>query len=227
LLARGLDYVAMGDWHGVLGYGDRLWYSGTPEPTRFKEKEPGYALLVEIDGPKEPPRVTRLQVARTRWLQEHRALDSTADLDALAEWFDGLPERSWTLVELSLEGALSYGDLDRLDRLLEQQAEELLWLRVRSNQVRVAPTEEDLARLNAEGFIGDAVQQLRAAAEQGGPAGGVAPGVPGPKDRAPGAHSPAVHPTGAQVRSQSQPQAQAAQDALRLLYRFIHEEGAA
>lgn len=40
-----LDYLALGDWHGCKQIDDRTWYSGTPEPDRFKGNEPGYALF--------------------------------------------------------------------------------------------------------------------------------------------------------------------------------------
>src|SRR5690606_3256628 len=31
-----LDYLALGDWHGLKSNNDRAWYSGTPELERFK-----------------------------------------------------------------------------------------------------------------------------------------------------------------------------------------------
>jgi DNA repair exonuclease SbcCD nuclease subunit len=49
-LAR-LDYLALGDWHGRLQVSERTWYSGTPEPDRFRSNEPGYVLEVAIDRP--------------------------------------------------------------------------------------------------------------------------------------------------------------------------------
>jgi hypothetical protein len=39
--APGLDYLAMGDWHGVKRIGPKLWYSGTPEGDRFKPIDGG------------------------------------------------------------------------------------------------------------------------------------------------------------------------------------------
>lgn len=203
LMGRGLDYLALGDWHGKRSLGQRIWYSGTPEATRFKEEQPGYVLLVEIDGPGEKPRVKPIQVARTRWIREDRSLDSSADLDALVTWFGELTDRSWTLVELSLDGGLSYADHNRLDGLLERVAEELLWLRIRKHKVKVAPTPEDLARLNAVGFIGEAAQVLREMADAAG----------GDLESADTDGDVAVSPKG-----------RAAQDALRLLFRFINTE---
>ena len=59
LLDKGYDYVALGDWHGVLQLGDRIWYSGAPEATRFKERDPGFGLVVDIAAPGAKPVVER------------------------------------------------------------------------------------------------------------------------------------------------------------------------
>ncbi|NBS46475.1 MAG: hypothetical protein EBS99_05500, partial [Betaproteobacteria bacterium] len=50
-----LDYLALGDWHGTKQIDARTWYAGTPEPDRFKDNDPGNALVVTIDGPGAPP----------------------------------------------------------------------------------------------------------------------------------------------------------------------------
>jgi DNA repair exonuclease SbcCD nuclease subunit len=51
VLGKGFDYLAMGDWHGSFRLDDRAWYSGTPEATRFREREPGRVLVVDIEAP--------------------------------------------------------------------------------------------------------------------------------------------------------------------------------
>ncbi len=46
----GLAYLALGDWHGAKQIDARTWYSGTPEPDRFKENESGNILAVSVEG---------------------------------------------------------------------------------------------------------------------------------------------------------------------------------
>ncbi len=183
VLERGFDYLALGDWHGTLRFGPRIWYPGTPEATRFKERDPGNVLVVEIPAPGAEPLVTPVAVARTRWLRQRWAFHDSADLDRLEDWFERLEERSWTLVELTLEGELSLADRSRLDGLLEAQSGRLLHLRPDLAGITESPSEADLAALAAEGFPGAAAAALR------------------------GQETPA------------------ARDALRLLYRFLVEEG--
>jgi len=166
VIAKGYDYLALGDWHGTLSLGPRVHYSGAPEATRFKEKDPGNILLVEIGSPGATPIVERIPVARTKWLRESRSLTDDADLDVLAAWLDGLEERSWTLLDLRLDGELSLGARARLDALLERISEELLLLRLSSFAVTDRPSEEDLAQLEVEGFVGMAAKALGEASEE-------------------------------------------------------------
>ena len=63
----GLDYLALGDWHGGVEINARTRYSGTPEPDRFKHDRPGEALLVALDGPSAPAGVTPLPTGSFTW----------------------------------------------------------------------------------------------------------------------------------------------------------------
>jgi DNA repair exonuclease SbcCD nuclease subunit len=163
VLAKGFDYLALGDWHSTLSLGPRVWYPGTPEPTRFHERDPGKVLLVEIPRAGAEPRVEALPVARSRWVSHRATLQGGEDVGAVAGWFDRIEERSWTLVRLSLEGQLSLGARADLDALLAEEGARLLHLEVESDRVMEEPTEEDLRALAPEGFVGEAVGALRRA----------------------------------------------------------------
>lgn len=162
VLDKGFDYLALGDWHGVFRVDQRAWYSGAHEATRFKEQQPGYVLLVDIDGPGVEPRVEQIPVARTRWLQHAVEFHENAQVADLRQWLEDLPERSWTLLELRLGGQLSLSARAQLDRLLDDYAERLAYLRLIDDRVLAEPSEEDLQGLSGEGFVGEVVAELRA-----------------------------------------------------------------
>jgi len=161
ILARGFDYVALGDWHGLYEVGARAWYCGAPEATRFKEKRPGHVLLVEIDGPGAEPRLETITVGRSRWLTEMVEVHDDAALDRLGEWLESLPEKSWTLLDLDLRGQLSLEARARLDGLLDEYASRLAHVRFDADAVAAVPTEADLATLHGEGYLGRAIARLR------------------------------------------------------------------
>lgn len=62
-----LDYLALGDWHGLKEINAKTWYSGTPEPDRFKHNRPGQALIVSIAGRGATPEVTAVDTGVFEW----------------------------------------------------------------------------------------------------------------------------------------------------------------
>jgi DNA repair exonuclease SbcCD nuclease subunit len=161
VLAKGFDYLALGDWHGTFRFNSRVWYPGAPEATRFKELDPGAVLLVEIDAPGCEPRVERVPVATTRWLTVDLELVEDSQVGELRRRLDGLEERSHTLLSLNLRGEVSLGARDALDALLTDYAERLVYLRGDLSKLQTRATADDIARLRSEGFIGQALDRLR------------------------------------------------------------------
>jgi Calcineurin-like phosphoesterase len=97
-----LDYLALGDWHGVRQVGPKAWYAGTPEPDQFPENEPGYALSVRIAGVGAEPQVERHWLGQYRWERHVLTADLAAGLEAL-------------------EGRVSNGDGDGANMLMQIQ----------------------------------------------------------------------------------------------------------
>ncbi len=66
-VSAGLDYLALGDWHGVMRIGERTFYSGSPERDRFKHQGRGVCLAVTIPGPGATPQVTEVETGQFDW----------------------------------------------------------------------------------------------------------------------------------------------------------------
>lgn len=129
LVAKGYDYVALGDWHGALSVGPRAWYAGTPEPTRFQETNPGHVLVVDIESPGAIPEVDVVAVARTSWQSRAFCLDADDDTRQVAEFLAGVREPSLSLVQCTVSGALSLEAQTRLERLFDEAREAFLYVR--------------------------------------------------------------------------------------------------
>jgi DNA repair exonuclease SbcCD nuclease subunit len=78
----GLDYLALGDWHGFVQHGKAV-YPGTFETSSFGEREPGDVVLVEIAAAGAAPRVTRHRVGTLTWTEHAPAIADTTDVDRL------------------------------------------------------------------------------------------------------------------------------------------------
>ena len=168
-LAR-LDYLALGDWHGELQVNKRCWYSGTPETDSFQTRGRGTALLVEIDGPTEVPRVTPLSTGQYHWETLSERLEDLENVDLLDHRLRNLNgDLNHTLVDLSLSGALSLADLKLFEeRIVEGAAAALYHLRVDREHLFPEPTDDDLDSIDPGGIVRAAADRLRATADAGG-----------------------------------------------------------
>ena len=168
-LAR-LDYLALGDWHGELQVNERCWYSGTPETDSFQTRGKGTALLVEIDGPNEAPRVTPLLTGQYHWESLDERLENLEDVDHLDHRLRDLNgDLNRTLVDLSLSGALSLADLQYLEeQIVEGAGAALFHLRIDRENLFPVPTDDDLDSIDPGGIVRAAADRLRATAEAGG-----------------------------------------------------------
>jgi len=69
----GLDYLALGDWHGQMAVGERTWYSGSPEYTDFRHDGRGACLSATLRVG-TVPEVTRIETGRFHWASPDLAL---------------------------------------------------------------------------------------------------------------------------------------------------------
>lgn len=174
-----VHYVALGDRHSTtpVGTTGRIWYSGTTEPTRFDEIDPGNVIVVELEGASVRTSIER--VGTWHFLEWAVSLGRTEDVEDLATRLRTLPERSRTLVRLTLDGTLPVRAHASLEDLLEAEREALAGLEVRSDtsDLAVRPDNFDFSSLHLAGFAQRALEELTGLAEGGGPEGRTAEGA--------------------------------------------------
>lgn len=163
----GLDYLALGDWHGCKQIDERTWYSGTPEPDRFRGNEPGYALLVEIDAPGAVPRVTRLATGRFDWQTWEQAIAVASDVDGFIARLGTLG--AGDVLSIRVAGQIDLAGLQRLRAALSHAEARARSVQADLSALRLLPTAADIAALKADGYLGEVIVELRD--QQAGPAG--------------------------------------------------------
>lgn len=159
-----LDYLALGDWHGCKRIDARTWYAGTPEPDRFKANDAGQALLVEITAPGAEPRVTPLAVGQFRWHLLGARLHVASDLDALLAQLAELGAQE--VVDLRVQGRIDLAGRQRLQAAVGSAEARARHLQADLSALQLVPTDEDIAGLQADGYLGEVIAELREA--QGG-----------------------------------------------------------
>ncbi len=164
-----IHYVALGDRHSTSDVGDtgRVWYSGTPEPTRYDETDPGNVLVVDLDP--EGVNVETRPVGTWRFERRDWELSDDADIDALEHWLSGINSKERTIVKLAVIGQVSVAQKARLDGLLEHHSDLLAALESweRRSELAVIPDDVDLDGFGLSGYAHEALGDLREMAESG------------------------------------------------------------
>lgn len=173
--SAGLSYLALGDWHRQIKVSDRCWYSGTPEPDRFKRPpnatgslcNGGAALVVEIAGARMTPVVTTVQTGLYEWHQFEKTLTDDAQVIPLEQELRALNNDLGKIVldlratgSLSLEGRKAFED-----RILQSIGAALRALRFDEIGLVLHPTEQDLDEIDHAGFVRVAADRLKAMAD--------------------------------------------------------------
>jgi DNA repair exonuclease SbcCD nuclease subunit len=157
-----LDYLALGDWHGVYTVNDRTWYSGTPETDRFRQNRSGMVLEVKIEGPAATPVVTEHRSSKYSWHRWDELLTVSSDVDTLISRLAGLSGRD--VLHLTVSGSVDLTASRRLETAIEEASARMRALRLDVSAMRLMPTADDLAQLGAHaGYLANAVAKLRTA----------------------------------------------------------------
>jgi DNA repair exonuclease SbcCD nuclease subunit len=163
--AERIHYAALGDRHSKTRVGGtgRIWYAGAPEPTDFDEREPGFALVVELD--RAGARVEAHHVGTWRFARPPAVdLSGPGDLDALADRLTDFDAKERTALRLELRGALDLHGAARLDALLDRARDLFAGIDARTSELRVAADAGEVVDLALSGFAARAVDRLTAEA---------------------------------------------------------------
>ncbi len=157
----GLDYLALGDWHGQMPIGPRSWYSGAPEPDRFKHDQPGRALLVSLAGPGAVPDVKPVETGSFDWCSLPLDLLSGDDgAAALTERLPAGPVRRQTLLRVVAAGRLRPQARAGLEAAIAAVAPEFAFLQLDAESLATDCESDDLDAIDRAGALRQAADAL-------------------------------------------------------------------
>lgn len=179
-----IDYVALGDRHSTteIGGSGRIWYSGAHEVTNYdhREADPGQALVVELTRSVAGPgagetasrsvTVTPHQVGQWSFRTIQHDVNGADDIAGLRARLDAVDNKSHAVIQLALRGSVSIAERSDLDAMIEEFTDRfaaLTFWELRHDLV-IMPDDQDFAKLQLSGFIGDAVSELSAGAASDG-----------------------------------------------------------
>lgn len=160
-----LDYLALGDWHGAVRVGDRCWYSGTPEPDRFRKNESGNCLLVRIESAGAKPSIETIKSRQFAWadydIKLLLGLSPQEHLPGCLLTGTGLRD---TLLKLRLNGRATPEERANWKRALDDLSQSLAFLDRDLSGLETLYEAEDLDRIDQAGALRAAAKALRSEA---------------------------------------------------------------
>lgn len=162
-----LDYLALGDWHGQIQVTPHIWYSGAPEPDRFKHSIPGQALVVSIDGKGAQPSVTAVKIGKFNWQISDISILPGEDLDqTLAAELPDVSMRRDSLQQFNLEGRIRLPERLKLEGALKDLEPDFAWMETRSEALNNVYDVVDLDLIDHAGALRQAAETLFEKAQQ-------------------------------------------------------------
>lgn len=155
----GLDYLALGDWHGMKQVNARTWYSGTPEQDRFRGNEPGHILQVSIERPGQIPVVEARRVGKYQWHDVKADLHGESALTELTRQLETFGDAD--VLQLTLSGSLTLGERRELDAVLDSHGARLRAFRHVESDLSTSASDEDIALLQVDGYLAQVLADLR------------------------------------------------------------------
>ncbi|MCD8350535.1 MAG: DNA repair exonuclease [Planctomycetaceae bacterium] len=161
-------YIALGDKHSFqqVDAEGRIFYSGTPEVTAFREPDPGWVAVVDVD-----PLGVRVEKVRTgTWtfveMNEEAVQGDEAVRDLLAR-LQRMADKDRCVLRLVLSGLIDLAELDDLQSGLEHESH--LFAAFDCDMSELHATADGAAGFERfTGFAADTVATLRETMARGG-----------------------------------------------------------
>ena len=169
LSERKANFIALGDRHSAtsLGDGDRIWYSGTPVSTDFREDNSGKALIVELDN--EQVSVQEVVIGDWNFVEmEQVDLNHADDVTNLKQTLQAIENKERTVVKLRLIGGLTLSLHAQLQEVLQTANDVFAGCDAREDDLVMMPNDTDFTDLGFSGFADKTVERLREQIEADG-----------------------------------------------------------
>ena len=160
--SAGLDYLALGDWHGFIKLTDRASYSGSPERDRFKHQGRGVCLAVTIPGPQAVPQINEVETGRFDWSEVLLHLiprQNAAEAFAAILPMDGARRRD-TLLRMSVTGWVRLPQRMALGTAMERALPEFGHFEFSDKKLMTECAAEDLDDIASGGALRVAAEIL-------------------------------------------------------------------
>ena len=157
---KGLDYLALGDWHSYYQHGNAL-YPGSFEPTSYAESDSGNVVIVEISGPGTSPKIEKIKCGSLNWAEFSVEIKDITDIEKLEKSIRMLGPLASLVLRIHVHLYLSQdGDfIEQLESLRAEVDEGAFYLEW--DQDEEMPIDDNTAIRLPEGILHDMDESLQ------------------------------------------------------------------
>ena len=154
----GLDYLALGEWHSLFKYKGkdnsfRAVYPGTPETTKFGEKNSGKAVIVEIEEHKAKPIIQEIDIGDLKWEEWVRDVSTIEDIKSIERELNNVKNRKHRVITLYVKGVVDPEGIDYLESIDNKYSKEFLYFNLVQKELYLKPNLSKLKAIIPEGAV--------------------------------------------------------------------------
>ena len=154
----GFDYLALGEWHSYYTHKGldgvvRTVYPGTPETTKFGEKDSGKAVFVKIKKKGAKPEIIDQDFGVLKWEEISKEISNLEDIKHLEKELIGIKSPKETLVNISFRGVVDQECADFIEIVESRIADDFLYLNFDEEQLHLKPNLKKLKAMIPEGVV--------------------------------------------------------------------------
>jgi DNA repair exonuclease SbcCD nuclease subunit len=157
---KGLDYLALGDWHSYYQHGNAL-YPGSFEPTSYDESDSGNVVIVEISGPGTSPKIEKIRCRTLNWAEFSVDIQDITDIEKLEQSIRQLGPLTSSVLRIQVRLYLAHDTslIRRLEQLRAEMDEGAFYLEW--DQVEQISIDENIDIRLPEGILQDMDRSLQ------------------------------------------------------------------
>ncbi|WP_235856090.1 metallophosphoesterase family protein [Mesobaculum littorinae] len=165
----GLDYLALGDWHGRMQVSPRVQYPGSPEQDRFLHGRRGVCLSVTLPGPGAAPLIEEVETGVFLWAEADLPLRAGQDPAAALAALLPATGRREILQRVRASGWAGLPQQVALSRAADRAAPEFAHFELRRDGLGTLYDDADLDEIDRGGALRIAADRLKAEVDAGPP----------------------------------------------------------
>lgn len=155
-----LDYLALGEWHSLFMYQNkdkviRVAHPGTPETTKFGEKDSGKALIVEIENHEAKPIIEQIDVGTVNWEEWSREIATIDDIKYIEKELNKIKEPEHRAINLYIRGVIDQEVANYLALFEDKYSERFLYFDLIKDDLYFKPNLIKLKAMIPNGIIFD------------------------------------------------------------------------